>query len=833
LRLRFIVGSLIALVAVAAESHAADRFWGNQFGGTFIDPFNWQDGLVPGAGDIAHFGLTTNPTLLQRIYTVSFTADATNQALKIEDDFVTFDLDGRTYTTTSVTGNEIGSVAGRSGRLTIKGGIMNVAPDSELLIGVVTNASGSLTVSTGGQLTGWRFLRVGRAGSGILTVQNGGVIQGTLTVIGDASGATGVATITGAGSALNSTILDVGSFGSGTLNITTDGVVRSVINDSVGSQALSTGTVNVDGPNSQWISSGDVALGVCGSGTLNITNGGRVQNTVGGVGLFSGSTGIVNVDGLNSQWINSSFLVSGSGGSGTVKITNGGRVQNTDGFVGGGLGGAGTVNVGGFQAEWINSGELTVGHIGQGTLFITVGGQVRNTNGFIGAGEIALDEFGVGEVIVRGPGSNWTNNGFLSVGHLGRGTLRIEAGGSVSSSSGFIGTFTGSNGTANVTGVGSTWTNSNALVVGSEGLGTLTIEDGGSVASSGGGVSTVGTLIGHFRKSNGTATVTRAGSIWTIDGDLPVGERGSGTLTIESGGSVSSTGGFIGKSSGSDGTATVTGAGSNWTMTGPLSIGGSAQTGINGGTGTLTVGPDGSVSVDQDIVLFNQGLLQLEGGALGAGEISFQGGGQFQWTSGTLHVGLYNDSLVNPGGVLAPGRSAGSTTIMGNYTQQTGGKLEIEIGGLLPGITHDLVDVTGSALLGGELQLAILNGFVPALGSTFTVLKAAGGIVGVFANVANGQRLTTVDGIGSFLVHYGPGSALPQNQIILTDFEFTRGDCDHDGAVDLDDFAPFPDCLGGPDVLSGPIECGCFDLNADDDVDLFDFGLFQTGLTAP
>jgi len=105
MRIRLVIGSLIALMAVAAESHAADRFWSNRFGGTFIDPFYWQDGLVPGAGDIAHLSLTTNPTLLQRIYTVSFTANATNQALKIEDDFVTFNLIGRTYPTTLTTDN--------------------------------------------------------------------------------------------------------------------------------------------------------------------------------------------------------------------------------------------------------------------------------------------------------------------------------------------------------------------------------------------------------------------------------------------------------------------------------------------------------------------------------------------------------------------------------------------------------------------------------------------------------------------------------------------------------------------------------------------------------
>src|SRR5256885_2387026 len=113
---------------------------------TFSDPVNWQSGSVAGVSDVAHFGLTTNPILLQRIYTVEFSADATNQALKIEDDFVTFLLHGHTYATTLTAGNEIGNVASRSGRLTITDGIMNLAANSQLLIGSVDNASGALTV---------------------------------------------------------------------------------------------------------------------------------------------------------------------------------------------------------------------------------------------------------------------------------------------------------------------------------------------------------------------------------------------------------------------------------------------------------------------------------------------------------------------------------------------------------------------------------------------------------------------------------------------------------------------------------------------------------------
>jgi hypothetical protein len=65
----------------------------------------------------------------------------------------------------------------------------------------------------------------------------------------------------------------------------------------------------------------------------------------------------------------------------------------------------------------------------------------------------------------------------------------------------------------------------------------------------------------------------------------------------------------------------------------------------------------------------------------------------------------------------------------------------------------------------------------------------ARGISGAFANVANGQRLTTSDGLGSFRVHYGPGSLFDENAVVLSAFLPTLGgDFDLDGDVDGNDF---------------------------------------------
>jgi hypothetical protein len=55
---------------------------------------------------------------------------------------------------------------------------------------------------------------------------------------------------------------------------------------------------------------------------------------------------------------------------------------------------------------------------------------------------------------------------------------------------------------------------------------------------------------------------------------------------------------------------------------------------------------------------------------------------------------------------------------------------------------------------------------VPAV----NVALAATSLSGQFDNAVNGQRLATVDGLGSFIVNYGAGSAFNPNQIVLSNY---------------------------------------------------------------
>src|SRR5262249_186520 len=146
---------------------------------------------------------------------------------------------------------------------------------------------------------------------------------------------------------------------------------------------MSTGTANVGGPNSQWINTGGLRVGRSAPGTLNITAGGRVQDTFGEVGESVGISGTVTVAGLNSQVINADELDMGASSNGTLNVADGGGVQSKNGYVGRFIGSAGDVTVSGAGSTWTMTGRLAIGGDidtgtkgGPGTLHIQSGGTV-------------------------------------------------------------------------------------------------------------------------------------------------------------------------------------------------------------------------------------------------------------------------------------------------------------------------------------------------------------------------------------------------------------------------------------------------------------------------
>jgi hypothetical protein len=227
-----------------------------------------------------------------------------------------------------------------------------------------------------------------------------------------------------------------------------------------------------------------------------------------------------------------------------------------------------------------------------------------------------------------------------------------------------------------------------------------------------------------------------------------------------------------------------------------------------GGAWFPTIGPAADILVEGKRAVFeplsgvtlNQGKLALAGGnelhlahsITNEGTLQLAKAGKLYvdgnlLTSGRLEIGE-NSFLEVTGAFTATETSSTTLSGIGHIigSLDLNGTLSGTIGDSASASQQHQLFVDGQATLGGDLQL-MMGDSLPNPADMFTILKAAGGLAGAFTNVVTGQRLDTVDGLGSFLVHYGIGSALDANQIILAAFELS-GDYNRDGTVDAADY---------------------------------------------
>lgn len=173
---------------------------------------------------------------------------------------------------------------------------------------------------------------------------------------------------------------------------------------------------------------------------------------------------------------------------------------------------------------------------------------------------------------------------------------------------------------------------------------------------------------------------------------------------------------------------------------------------------------------------------------------SHTGGAFYTIAGGTLGGDGSIDAavLVNNGGTLAPGASAGELTVA-SVELQTGSVLDIELGGTAAGTDHDRLTVTGDITLDGDLAISLIDSFAPSVSDIFIVVSADT-LTGAFDNVASGGRLETLGGEGSFLVSVNETFDL----VFLSSFLPLRliGDYNADGVVDTADYTVWRDSFG-------------------------------------
>lgn len=452
--------------------------------------------------------------------------------------------------------------------------------------------------------------------------------------------------------------------------------------------------------------------------------GGGGGGGTGGTGGFGGGAGTTTGGGGGAAMGGAIFVAAG----GTLTIQGNGTTSG--GSVTGGTGGGGN-NGSAFGAGLFVEGSNVT--FGAGSY--TVSDVITDLNASAGNTTTANGVGGVGgssSVTVNGStltlsaantytGGTTLTSGTLVIGNnqaIGSGTLAMAAGTTLS----FLnsGNFTVTNpitiaGDPNFTPpAGTTQTIASAIADGAT-PGTLAMQGPGTLVLSGANTYSGGTLV-----SGGTLQISGAGTLGATTGPLGVS---AGTLdlggTTQTTGALTLTGGTI----------------QNGTLdSAAFGVQSGAISAILGGAGALT--KSGAGTVTMSATNSYTGATTIDGGTLSVtGDISSSSGVAVNNGGVLAGTGVVPTTNINGGGTIAPGSASatGVLAVKGNIDFAPSSFYTVKVS---PGAPSDLILATGTATLGGTVQVQGGNGAYSA-STKYLILDAAGGVSGQFAGVTN------------------------------------------------------------------------------------------------
>ncbi len=576
----------------------------------------------------------------------------------------------------------LGSLNSVEGTLTLANQqTTNVTPGGGMLTNSGTmNVQQSSTLAITGALTNSGAINTGNgvndAGYNVVTVSGRLINNGTISLNGE-SDSLSAASVTNVG-AINFTpsaafdTISTGTFDNQGGSVTLNG----------GDDTLNTGTFNNKGGLVLvWGSFENLNASTFNNndGTVALLNVGFMSVA----GVFSNKGGLVVVNGNSSLGVGT---FNNSGGSVSV-LAEGGGLGVAGNFYnnGGSLDLSGDVNGVFVGGDFNNHSGLVV--VESDSNFMSVGGAFNNSDG-----TVTLDGEG-------GPGVG-----------LGVGSFN-NSGGTVTDAGTFdslgAGTFSNDGGTVTLDGMG-------AGVWGGPTIGTGTFSNNrGLVTLDGSGETLSATT---FSNNRGRVTLNGTGDILSAT----TFNNGAGTVTLASQCGV-----------GCGETLTATTFSNNG---GRVTLDGSGDTlsaGAFSNAGSVTVGSNETLTIQNNYTQSGSGASLNVDGSLTAATATIN--------RGTVSGGGTITANVNNVGGRVTASDPGIPeilTIMGNYSQGSGGTLEAFLGGTAPGGYSQLV-VDGTATLDGKLDVDFVSGFDPTLDENFFLLTSTGtGLVsGTFSNL--------------------------------------------------------------------------------------------------
>ncbi len=561
-------------------------------------------------------------------------------------------------------------------------------------------------------------------------------------------------------------------------------------NSTAGNAAITnTGTVDFSGTSGPLANNVISAGSIAGTGIYSL---GGNQLTVGGNNLSTAVSGLIQ-DGGSFGGTGASLVKVGTGTltlsgvntySGSTTINGGAISVSADNNLGdpaGGLAfGGGALQT---TATFTTARPVTLN--ASGGTFIPNAGTTLTLAGAVG-GAGGLTMAGGGTLILASAssysGGTTVNAGTLQLG-LGAslfagGALTVNGGTfNLNGNTQTVGTLSGTGGTIAL-GAGTLTTNSSANTTlatqitgtggfGKQGSGILTLTGANTYT---GGITISGGLINFAAANNfgtGAITLNGGGLQWasgnTADISAKLAPLGAGGGTFDTNGNnvtlasaISGTGGLT-----KQGNGTLILGGANSYSGGTTVSGGVLQ----GNTTSL----QGNILNNASVVFNQTGTGTYAGTMSGSGGMTVQGGGALNLTGTSTYSGpttvngstlSVNGSLastvtlsnggmlsgngfvggvVSNGGTLAPGNSIGTLNVSGNFIQN-GGTYQVEANAAGQ---SDRINVGGTAAINGATVQVLAQPGNYGASTTYTILKATGGVAGTYSGVSSNFAFLT------------------------------------------------------------------------------------------
>ena len=533
--------------------------------------------------------------------------------------------------------------------------------------------------------------------SATLTVNGSLVLDGGTSI--DGFPISGGGTWDGAGTTINtSQAMFVGNKSSAGfyLGISGKAAVKSG-NVTIGAIAGSLGSVNMSDLGTIWeVQSSGMTIGQSGTGSFTMGSGAHLtfdSGTAFSVGLSSGSHGTLTCDTASVDATAAPVSIGEEAGSnGSVNLTDSDFLAGNTTMI---VGDSGSGN-------FTFSGSSAFSVTGANTTFL-----IGNNAG--SSGSVSGD----GSLMVEGP---------ATVGVSGSGYLSSDGGVlSLTNSAGLtVGSKKTGNGTV-VLGPSSSLTLSGPLLIGDAGTGSIELNSNSKLTLP--SANEVNLILGGQKGGTGTMTVTSSGSFSDSE-PIVIGKAGHGIFDANLNATINIFGFTAPFADG--GQATITVDGSNWTNTGNIYLGSPAAADP---PSTLAVTGGSTMRVNDRMTVFQSGTVTIDADSMMAvGTGDFGAGGTLRVSTGGILSGygrVQGQVIVAEGGQIFPGNSPGIFNITGTYQQLAGSTYSAEIGGTTAGTGFDQINATGAATLGGTLKVRLVQGFTPAVGQKFQIVKAA------------------------------------------------------------------------------------------------------------